>query len=98
MEGNIKVKVQTKGVIAIHQGDSTVTIHPLEMHGFIQDLGLAKRRATQLKPEKIRIDELFYQPEKLHAETLLEVLSKVIAEEISTTLKNECRACYNSAV
>ena len=58
MEGHIKVKVQTNSVIAIHWGDSTVTIHPLKMLGFIQDLGLAKRRATQLKPEKIQIDEL----------------------------------------
>ena len=88
MKGNVKVKVQTNGMIAIHQGDSTVTIHPLKMHAFIQDLGLAKRRATQLKPEKIRIDKLFYQPEKLYTEVLLEVLSKSIAEEINTTLKN----------
>ena len=63
MEGNIKVKVQTNGMIAIHQGDSTVTIHPVKMRGFIQDLRLAKRRATQLKPENIQIDELSYQPE-----------------------------------
>ena len=41
MEGNIKLKVQTNGMIAIHQGDSTVTIYPLKMRGFIQDLGLA---------------------------------------------------------
>ena len=53
MEGNIKVKVQTNGIITIHQEDSTVTIHPLKMCGFIHDLGLAKRRATQLKPENI---------------------------------------------
>ena len=58
MEGNIKVKVQTNGMTVIHQGDSTVMIHPLKMRGFIQDLELAKRRATQLKPEKIGIDEL----------------------------------------
>ena len=38
------------------------------------------------------------QPEKLYAEALLEVLSKVIAEEINTTLKNECMACYDPAV
>ena len=31
MDGNIKVKLQTNGVIAIDQGDSTVTIHPLKM-------------------------------------------------------------------
>ena len=72
MEGNINVKVQTNGMIAIHPGDSTVMIHPLKMRGFIQDLALAKRRATQLKPEKIRIDELSYQPEKLHAKALLD--------------------------
>ena len=87
MEGNIKVKVQTNGMIAIHQGDSTVTINPLKMPRFIQNLGLAKRRATQLKPEKTRIDELSYQPEKLYAEVLLEFLSKAIAEEINNTLK-----------
>ena len=87
MERNIKVKVQTNGMIAIHQGDSTVTIHPLKMRGFIQDLELEKRRATQLKPEKTRIDELSCQPEKMYAEALLEVLSKAIAEEINTTLK-----------
>ena len=98
MEGNIKVKVQTNGMITIYLRDSTVTIHPPKMRGFMQDLGLAKRRAKQLKPEKSRIDQLSYQPEKLHAETLLEVLSKAIVEEINTTLKNECRTCYDPAV
>ena len=93
MEGNIKVKVQT-----IYQGDSTVMMRPLKMRGFIQDLGLAKRRATQLKPVKIRIDELSYQREKLYTEALLEGLSKAIAEEINTTLKNECMACFDPAV
>ena len=78
MKGNIKVKVQTKGMTVILQGNSTVTIHPLKIRGFIQYLGLAKRRATQLKPEKIRIDELSCQPEKLYTEALLEVLSKTI--------------------
>ena len=73
MDGNIKMKVQTNGMIAIHHGDSTKTIHPLNLRGFIQDLELAKRRATQLKPEKIRIDELSYQPQKLYTESLLEV-------------------------
>ena len=92
MEGNIRVKVQTNGMIAIHQGDYTVTIHPLNMRGFIEDLGLAKRRATQQKPEKNRIDELSYQPEKLYTEALQDLLSKTIAEEINTTLKNECMA------
>ena len=86
MEGNIKVKVQ---IIAIHKRDSTMTFHPLKMSGFIQDLGLVKKRATQLKPEKIRIDELSCQPEKLHTEDLLKVLGKVIAEKINTTLKND---------
>ena len=85
MEGNIKVKVQTKGMIAIHQGHSTVTILPLKCKD--SDLGLAERSATLLKPEKIRIDELSYQPEKLYTETLLEVLSKAIAKEINATLK-----------
>ena len=77
MEGNIKVKVQTNGMIVIHQANSVVVIHhldcadsPSRLRGFIQDLGLAKRRATQLKPEKFRIDELSYQPEKLHTEAL----------------------------
>ena len=79
------MKIQTNGMIAIHQGNSTVKIHPLKMRGFIQDLGLAKRRAAQLKSEKIRIDEVSYQPEKLYAEALLEVLSKAIAKEINTT-------------
>ena len=58
MEGNTKMKVQTNVKIAIHQGDSTVTIHPLKTRGFIENLELAKRRATQLKPEKIQTDEL----------------------------------------
>ena len=98
MEGNIQVKVQTNDMIVIHYGDSTVTIHPLKIRRFIQDLGLAKRRATQLKPEKIQIDELSYQPEKLYTEALLDVLCKTIAEEINTTLKNECMACYDPAV
>ena len=53
-------------MIAIHQGDSTVTIHPLKMCGF------TKPGATQLKLEKIRIDELSYQLEKLNAEALPE--------------------------
>ena len=74
-------------MIAIHQGDSTRRIHPLKMRGFIQGLRLVKRRATQLKPDKILIDELSYQPEKFYTEGLLEVLSKSIAEEINTTLK-----------
>ena len=91
MEGNIKVEVQTNGVIAIHHGDSTVTIHPLKMHGFMQELGLAKCRATHLKTGKFRIEELSYQPEKLHAESLLEVFSKAIAEEINTTLETNVR-------
>ena len=52
------MKVQTNVKIAIHQGDSTVTIHPLKTRGFIQNLELAKRRATQLKPEKIQTYEL----------------------------------------
>ena len=98
MEGNIKVKVQINGMIAIYQRDYTVTIHSLKVCGFIQDLGLAKRRATQLKPKKIRIDELSYQSDKLYTEALLEVLSKAIAEEIHATLKNECMACYYPAV
>ena len=80
------MKVQTNGMIAIHQGDSAVTIHPLEMRGFIQDLGLAKRKATQLKTENIRIDELSHQSEKLYTESLLEILSKAIAEEINTNV------------
>ena len=88
MEGNVKVKVQTNGMITIHQGDSTVTIHPLKMRGFMQDLGLAKRRATQLKPEKIQIDELSYQPRNC----ILKLLGKAIAEEINTVLKSECMA------
>ena len=91
MEDNIKEKVQTKGMIAIHQGDSTVTDPS-------KDLGLAKRWATQPKPEKIRIDELSYQPEKLYTEALQEVLSKTIAEEINATLKHECLACFDPAV
>ena len=88
MEGNIKVKGQAKGMIPIHQGDSTVTIHPLKMRGCIQDTELAKRRATQLKLEKIRIDELSHQTEKLYTEALLEVLSKAIAEKNQHDLKN----------
>ena len=98
MDCNIKVKVQTNSMIAVHQGNSTVTVHPLKIRGFKQDLGLAKGRATQLKPKKIRIDELSYQPEKLYTEALLDVLSKTIAEEINTTLKNKCMACYDPAV
>ena len=60
MEVNVKVKVQTNDMLAIYQGDSRVTIHPLKFREFIQDLELAKRRATELKPEKIRFDELSY--------------------------------------
>ena len=97
MEGNIKVKVQINAMIAIHQGNSTVMIHALKMRGFIQDLGLTKRRATQLKPEKIRIGELSSKPKKLYTKTLLEVLSKA-TEEINTTLKNQCMTNCKPAV
>ena len=90
--------VQTNDMIAIHQGDSTVTIHPLKMHRFTQGLGLAKCRATQIKLDKIRIDKLSYQPEKLYTEALLEVLSKAVTEEINPVLINECMACYKPAV
>ena len=75
-----------------------MTIHLLKMHRFIQEFRLAKGRAMQLKPEKIRIDELSYQPEKLYTEVLLEVLSKTIAEEINITFKNKCMACFDPAV
>ena len=80
------MKFQTNGMIAIYQEDSTVMIHPLKMDRLIQDMGLAKRRSTKLKREKIRMDELFYQIEQLYTEALLEILSKAIAEEISTVL------------
>ena len=53
----------------------------------MQDLIFAKRRAMRLKPEKNWLKELSYQPEKLSAEALLDVLSKAMAEEINTTLK-----------
>ena len=89
MQRNIKMKVQTNSMIDFYQGDSIVTIHALKMGAFIQHMGLAKLRATQLKPEKIRIDELSYQPEKLHTEALMEILNKAIAEEINANLKNE---------
>ena len=89
MEDNIKEKVQTKGMIAIHQGDSTVTIHPLKMREFVQDLGLAKRRATQLKPEKIRIDELSYQLEKLYTDALLAFSLSISRSEVGTKGKEE---------
>ena len=83
---------------AIHQGDSTETIYPLKMRGFIRGLGLAKRKATQLNPGKILIYELRCQPEKLYTEALLEVLSKFIIEEINATLKNECMVCCDLPV
>ena len=79
MEGNVKVKVQTNGMITMHQGDSAVTIHPLKMRGFMPDLGLVKRRATQLKPINQR-------------NCILKLLGKAIAEEINTVLKSECMA------
>ena len=98
MEGNIKVKVQSNGMTAIHQGDYAETIYPLKMRGFIRGLGLAKRKATQLNPGKILIYELRYQPGKLYTEALLEVLSKFIIEEINRTLKNKCMVCYDLPV
>ena len=70
-------------MITIHQGDSTVRIHPLKIGRLIQNLGLAKRRTMQ--PEKIRIDEISYQPEKLYTETLLEFF------EQSHCRGNQCR-------
>lgn len=98
MEGNIKTKIQTNSMIANHQRYSTVTIYTLNMRGVMQYLGLVKGRATQLKPGKIRIDDISYQPEKLHTEDLLELLSKVITQEINTNLKNECKAYFDPAV
>ena len=68
------------------------------MPEFLLDLGLAKRWATQLKPGKIRIDELSSEPEKLFTEALLEDLSKAMAEEINAALENECITCYEPAV
>ena len=61
-------------------------------------IGIGKRRATQLKPEKIRIDELSSQLEKLYTEALLEVLNKAIAEEINADLENDCMVCYEPAM
>ena len=98
MEGNITVKVQAKGMVAIHQEGSTVTNHPLKMRGFLQDLGLAKRRAMQLKPKKIRFHELSSQSEKLYTEALVEVLGKAIAEKIRVASKNECMVCCEQAM
>ena len=82
-------------MITIHQGDFTVTIYLLKMRRFIQELGLAKRRAAQLKPEKIRIDELSSQQEKLHTEALLEVLGKYITDEIYATFKTTSEPAMN---
>ena len=82
-------------MITIYQGDFTVTIYLLKMRGSIQELGLAKRRAAQLKPEKIRIDELSSQQEKLHTEALLEVLGKYITDEIYATLKTTSEPAMN---
>ena len=92
------MKAQTIGMIAIHQEGSTVTIHRLKMCGLLLGLALVKRRATQLKPEKIRIDELSSQLEKLYTEALLEVLNKAIAEEINADLENDCMVCYEPAM
>ena len=64
----------------------------------MQDLGLSKRRGTQLKSEKIRIVELSYRPAKLYTEALHEVLRKAITKEINTTLKIKCMACFDAAV
>ena len=58
------------------------------MRGFIQDLNT----------EKIRIDELSYQPEKFYTEALPEVLSKAITKKINAITKKEWMACYDSAV
>ena len=49
------MEVQTNSMIAIYQGDSTVTIYPLKIYGFRPDLGLTKRRAKQLKPKKFEL-------------------------------------------
>ena len=94
------MKSKTKDVFktssrCLHQDDFLLG---LQICGFIQDLGLAKCRATQLKPEKIWINEICCQPEKLYTEALLEVLSKAISEEINTTLKSKCMVCYDPAL
>ena len=91
----IRVKVQMNGKIALHQGKATVNLNPKKMQSFIQDLRIAKRRATRFTPEKFKIDEVNYQPENLYAQALLEIMSKSIAEEINETLKRECMACFN---
>ena len=82
-------------MITIHQGDFTVTIYLLKMHRSIQELGLAKRTAAQLKPEKIRIDELSSQQEKLNTEALLEVLGKYVTDEIYAALKTTSEPAMN---
>ena len=38
------------------------------------------------------------QIDKLYTKALLDVLSKTISEEINTTLKSECIACFDTAV
>ena len=49
MECNIKVKVQTNGMITINQEDSIMTIHSTKMCRFIQDLGLESYAAKTRK-------------------------------------------------
>ena len=46
MEGNIKVKAQIIGMIAIHHGDSTVKTHPLKIH---KGLGIGKMQSYTAK-------------------------------------------------
>jgi len=58
-----------------------------------------KRRYNVDELEKgtrnIQIDEISYQPEKLYASALIEILAKDIAQEIYATTNNNCEGCIN---
>ena len=64
----------------------------------MQDLGLAKRNSYATKTSEKPNWYAFLSTRKLYTEALLEVLSEAIAEEINTTLKNECMVCFELAV
>ena len=53
MENNIKVKVSINGMITIHQGDSTMTIHPLDAWIHAR-LGIGKTQSYVAKTRENR--------------------------------------------
>jgi len=94
----IRVNVQRNGMVALHQGRSTIMVN--NVPSLIRDLAKTKKRRHSVdKLEKrtrnIQIDEISYQPEKLYASAVIEILAKDIVQEIYATANNNCEGCIN---